>query len=644
MPLYYGSLKRFVEFYFSTNQDIAPAENERQKNIVLKYCKTNWRRIGRSEDPDREDEAVQLLLKIQPIHITRWLNKVAYGSIEPGPEVRPTHARANTLKAHKRALSYYMPRRGEPWDWNAAKGNPTKSPAITKLIDRVETAENKGHGADACDTRAFTSTEFRQILDQAREKVMTRDKVQCYSHPAFLLLQYHLDARVDDISLLETSEFRPYPKNSDVLQVSIRSSKNIHKQSDWHWQCVTGSMSSYACMLIALASYVGFFENEDDLKVYPNRITERREGETKKEPILPGFLRLSVKNRWSKASIRNRLKTIICSLKLVGILSTHSVRKFSTETMQNAKVCRDASDQRGRWKTIKVNKKSRASNIYHMSFLRFLDIEACSGLCASGMCRYFVDGLTDALISEIMPATKEMITGVGRILCAAALWAYKNERNLLPNSLILRIEKVGAGLLPVKRIRLNADDDDFVDYDQDIHETITQSEDRQIINKIYVEQGSLKRKLDADSEKMHGEFKKLRKCMKQVNSRVDRVILYHTNMTSTPSSGQNTEMYDCSSLHEYWVEYNFGIGGNKPTSKYTKAERRLHKHKLCLRMKLINAVKHLMNHTPAPIACERLEEVYKFDGRKSACLREIGNEMKKSPILPKYYSKYPINN
>jgi len=61
-------------------------------------------------------------------------------------------------------------------------------------------------------------------------------------------------------------------------------------------------------------------------------------------------------------------------------------------------------------------------------------------------------------------------------------------------------------------------------------------------------------------------------------------------------------------------------------------------------MKLINAVKHLLNHTPAPIACERLEEVYNFDGRKSACLREIGKEMKKTPVLPKYFLKYPINN
>lgn len=642
MSQYYSSLKRFVEFYFSSNQDIAPAESERQKNVVLKYCKMNWRRIGRSEDPDREDEAVQILLKIQPIHITRWLNKVAYNSIEPGPQDHPSHARANTLKAHKRALSYYMPRRGETWDWNAARGNPTKSPAISKLIDRVETAENKGHGADACDTRAFTSTEFRLILDRAREKVMTRDKVQCYSHPAFLLLQYHLDARLDDVSLLETSEFRPYPKNSGVLQVSIRSSKNIHKRTDWHWQCITGSMSSHECMLIGLASYVGFFDNEDDLKLYPNRVTERSEGETKKEPTLPGFFRLRASKRWSKASVRNRLKTIISSLKLVGILSTHSVRKFSTETMQNAKVCRDASDQRGRWKTIKVNKKSRASNIYHMSFLRFLDIEACQGLCASGMCRYVVDSLTDALISEIMPATKEVIPGIGRILCAAALWAYKNERNLLPNSLILRIEKVGSQLLPVKRIRIIGDDEDFVDYNQDVHETVTQSEDREIINKIYIEQGSLKRKLDADSEKMWGEFKKLRKGMKQINSRVDRVILYHTNVTSTPSSGQNTEMYNCSSLHEYWLEYEFGINGHKSVKTFSTSEKRKYKDKICLRMKLITAVKLLLPHSPAVLACERLERVYKFDGRKSACLREIGKELKMQPPLPKYFEMYPM--
>ena len=82
------TLCRILFFY---EPGITPLRGTTEEPL-LKYCKTNYRRIGRSEDPDREDEAVQLLLKIQPIHITRWLNMVAYGSTEPGPEVRPTHA------------------------------------------------------------------------------------------------------------------------------------------------------------------------------------------------------------------------------------------------------------------------------------------------------------------------------------------------------------------------------------------------------------------------------------------------------------------------------------------------------------------------------------------------------------------------
>ena len=47
------------------------------------------------------------------------------------------------------------------------------------------------------------------------------------------------------------------------------------------------------CAIIALAAYVGYFENDNDLKLYPNRITERPEGgEKKKEPILPEFFQL----------------------------------------------------------------------------------------------------------------------------------------------------------------------------------------------------------------------------------------------------------------------------------------------------------------------------------------------------------------
>ena len=100
-------------------------------------------------------------------------------------------------------------------------------------------------------------------------------------------------------------------------------------------------------------------------------------------------------------------------------------------------------------------------------------------------------------------------------------------------------------------------------------------------------------------------------------------------------------MYDCQSLHEYYIEHEFGIGGNKATKLFTKAEKRKNKDKICLRKKLVDAVKYLLPHTPATVACMRLEDVYRFDGRKSGCLRDIGRDLKRSPTLSKYFEKYP---
>ena len=72
-------------------------------------------------------------------------------------------------------------------------------------------------------------------------------------------------------------------------------------------------------------------------------------------------------------------------------------------------------------------------------------------------------------------------------------------------------------------------------------------------------------------------------------------------------------------------------------------EKRKNKDKICLRKKLVDAVKYLLPHTPATVACERLEDVYRFDGRKAGCLRDIGKELKMTPRLPRYFARYPLN-
>ena len=185
----------------------------RKCKLVLEYCNNNHRVIGRGEHPNPTEEAVIELLKIRPIHITRWLNMVAYNKIDPAPGDRPTFARANTLLAHKKNISFYMPRRRETWDFhapNGGKGNPTMSTMVSKLIQRVKTAEIKDHGAKARDSRALTEEEFMNVIDESRKKVLPRDRdLHNFAHPAFLLTQFHLDGRLDDIALLDTNELRP---------------------------------------------------------------------------------------------------------------------------------------------------------------------------------------------------------------------------------------------------------------------------------------------------------------------------------------------------------------------------------------------------------------------------------------------------
>ena len=64
------------------NNDIPQQERARKCKLVLEYYKNNHKIIGRVEDFNPTEEAVIELLKIRSIHLTRWLNMVAYNKIE----------------------------------------------------------------------------------------------------------------------------------------------------------------------------------------------------------------------------------------------------------------------------------------------------------------------------------------------------------------------------------------------------------------------------------------------------------------------------------------------------------------------------------------------------------------------------------
>jgi hypothetical protein len=76
------------------------------------------------------------LLQVTPRDIERWMNQKAYGTTDPGPDAKPTEARASSLQYWKKALSSYMPNRLMTWNVATQQGNPTKSTEVNDLIKK----------------------------------------------------------------------------------------------------------------------------------------------------------------------------------------------------------------------------------------------------------------------------------------------------------------------------------------------------------------------------------------------------------------------------------------------------------------------------------------------------------------------------
>ena len=81
----------------------------------------------------------QELGTITPIQIVRWMSLKVYGTPDPEYDANPTEGRSSSLVYYKKALSFFMPNSGWPWNAlsNPPAGNPTKSGPVNDLIKRV---------------------------------------------------------------------------------------------------------------------------------------------------------------------------------------------------------------------------------------------------------------------------------------------------------------------------------------------------------------------------------------------------------------------------------------------------------------------------------------------------------------------------
>ena len=145
-----------------------------------------------------EDE----LMKILPEDIYKFMCLKLFNKEDPDLQDKPELARLETVAFYKKAISYFMPNHTPNWCVKNKCGNPTKSAIVNDLFRFVRQQQVKGKGAESKKVREFKVSEIEGILRLYRNMDHHKDKLKKYSFPAYLVYQFNMIARTDDVSKL----------------------------------------------------------------------------------------------------------------------------------------------------------------------------------------------------------------------------------------------------------------------------------------------------------------------------------------------------------------------------------------------------------------------------------------------------------
>jgi hypothetical protein len=273
------------------------------------------------------DVTTDRLLQTTPTDICRYMNQKAYGTTSPDISEVPTGARSNTLKAIKKKLSKFMPRRNQVWDEVRGEGNPTRALAVNDLIKRVMKAEVRHQGKPSQARRPITIDEFTSILRLCKVKDLHRLS-------SVLTLQWHLIGRVDDMMKLRRKDISSNLEHKFALTVQMRWSKNITEERESPRQIVLGSYDERMCVLLHLAIHL-------ELK--------GGDGECAQNDFL--FGNGVDGDRGIRFALGGVLDSDDFTAQTEGPLGTHSIRKGPATYAARCGLSKDAIESRGRWRS-----------------------------------------------------------------------------------------------------------------------------------------------------------------------------------------------------------------------------------------------------------------------------------------------------
>jgi hypothetical protein len=667
---YYSSFLYFCHYHY---------RNDLNKFDVIKtYWDQNYEnpkaaRRKKKEDSDGNileeyEDAVVLLRKVTNVDVLRYLCVCAYGKPIPGASDCPIYARDATIASYKKQISTFMFSRAN-YDDERLTGNPTMSEEINDLVKTIKKAQTKGLGSESKKTRPFETSEFKAIMEISRSIVSKKDTIEkAYTTTAMWAVQRHAIRRNDDMCMLDVGEIAPHRNQLGALQMTITWSKNISTENRIMPHIILAHQDMVICPIIAVGGYVGVFEDPDVFTIHAGReglsstagrdvgenVDNEEEGETVETPDEPGFFRFNKVDCVKTRHTSERLKVITKEkLKMDGRTGTHGHRKEACDKARRAGDSKEYCDFRGGWTPV-----TSSSGSYHRVLIPWPDAKVAYSLTLpGGPVRYEIENYVPTMCTLILPAARNLVPGVGKILTAAVVYCSKSDfaGKLLPPKLIQRINSYETihGEITVKKINIMINNDgsgndcaQFIDIvnsdnaDNTDNGTTVGGETLVRVKQVSQQLNHLGSRMTALERRVEKNDLQTRRQLNNISNSMQRMIMFRSGNRQF-GSNVVAKLSDVKTLDILWQEYVSGINGYKPASQFTSAERGKVKSTFSRRKVFWSSMIKLLSYgIDATVLIERLESIY---GNDRSSVTMILSNMQKDKTLTKYFEKHPLN-
>ena len=581
------------------------------------------------------------LLAVTPKKIMNFLKLKIYDDADADPDVvPPKRYRSNTVKAWKKAWSFFMLNRMTNWDEVTKRGNPTRCIELNGLIGSMIKMEVARRGVPSQARRALTADEYELIIGHLGKG----DSLVGTVLSAYFAFQVSMIARVDDTAKFRDFAMQPFHAFPDYgITAMLCWAKNCREERDAPTQIIFGAADWKYCVLSLLGVWLeSHFESSPD---HGSDFVFDAVG-----ACCPITIKEGVANHLRQLLSSEALKELA---DIVGNIGTHSLRKFAVTMARMCGCSKDDVDVRGRWKSA-----SRQQDTYAATTIPYIDGKVSAALCHGGPIAYVVkeeSGVTDDWIrTHVMPRTAEKYPKqVATVLGRAVLWKVfdasvsedREQHHCIPAPLKLRVMQafrnlgelcnLEAGENPVARLPLGVTGIDAqlvvdVIMTDDVggsgngDRRVTGALDRTEIRHV----GSQVLHLRREFSDLREEVGRSSHCNRAAFMRLSRVMVRMAAspamrlVRGTPAVEEEEEeeegggveallMSRPRTCHDLWQEYMFGGPGRKPAKDFTPAERGKVKHTYSMRRPLYEKVAELVRSgMSSTVACDRVYEAY----------------------------------